>query len=444
MGASVTRHDFDWADDYHTHTRRRKAILEKYPQIRELMVYDPVFKWRVLSLVAIQIISFYLLRNVQNVAILSILAYFFGGVINHSLTLAIHDISHNQAYGYGRPLANRLFGMVANLPLGIPSSITFRKYHEDHHKYLGKVADTDVPTEWEGRFFNNTPRKVLWLFLNPLFYAIRPMIVSPKSITKLEILNLIIQLSFDWIIYYYCGLHVLLYMIIGTFICLGLHPIAGHFLTEHYVYFYESDYLKKLYTHQKDLGEKLLVPETFSYYGSFNAITFNVGYHVEHHDFPSIPSSLLPRVRQIAPEFYEPLCYHTSWIKALLRYIFDPRMNPFARIRRRELYMEYMNNNKVKYDSMVNEQQVKENNGDMNESNSNDMENVDQNSCLNVKHTHRDCWFSEYKCDNGQCIQAYAVCNGQSDCVDGSDEKQCHEQDFIYCDHGVSVHRSLW
>ena len=41
---------------------------------------------------------------------------------------------------------------------------------------------------------------------------------------------------------------------------------------------------------------------------------------------------------------------------------------------------------------------------------------------------HRDCWFSEYKCDNGQCIQAYAVCNGQSDCVDGSDEKQCHEQ----------------
>ena len=387
MGASVTRHDFDWADDYHTHTRRRKAILEKYPQIRELMVYDPVFKWRVLSLVAIQIISFYLLRNVQNVAILSILAYFFGGVINHSLTLAIHDISHNQAYGYGRPLANRLFGMVANLPLGIPSSITFRKYHEDHHKYLGKVADTDVPTEWEGRFFNNTPRKVLWLFLNPLFYAIRPMIVSPKSITKLEILNLIIQLSFDWIIYYYCGLHVLLYMIIGTFICLGLHPIAGHFLTEHYVYFYESDYLKKLYTHQKDLGEKLLVPETFSYYGSFNAITFNVGYHVEHHDFPSIPSSLLPRVRQIAPEFYEPLCYHTSWIKALLRYIFDPRMNPFARIRRRELYMEYMNNNKVKYDSMVNEQQVKENNGDMNESNSNDMENVEQNSCLNVKHS---------------------------------------------------------
>ena len=39
---------------------------------------------------------------------------------------------------------------------------------------------------------------------------------------------------------------------------------------------------------------------------------------------------------------------------------------------------------------------------------------------------HRACWFGEYKCDNGQCIQAYGVCNGQNDCIDGSDEKQCN------------------
>lgn len=366
MGANVTRLDYDWADDYHTHSRRRDAILRKYPEIRKLMTYDPVFKWRVLAMVATQCVSFYFLSYVNSFWVLFLCAYFFGGVINHSLTLAIHDISHNQAYGYGRPLANRLFGMVANLPIGFPSSVTFRKYHTDHHLFLGKQADTDVPTEWEGRFFTNSKLKVLWLIMQPFFYATRPLIVSPKPIEKLEVLNLVIQFAFNYLVVRFCGWHVLAYMILGTIVCMGLHPIAGHFLSEHYVFFYEEDYLEKLRVHQKELSEKLLVPDTFSYYGPLNAITFNVGYHVEHHDFPSIPSSLLPKVREIAHEFYEPLCYHTSWSKALFRYIMDPRMNPFARIRRKELFVEFMNGKRASFEAAQKkekEQQKTDSNG---------------------------------------------------------------------------------
>ncbi len=62
----------------------------------------------------------------------------------------------------------------------------------------------------------------------------------------------------------------------GSLLSMGIHPMAGHLITGHYLF-----------------AEGF---ETYSYYGPLNWITFNAGYHTEHHDFPAVPGSLLPQV----------------------------------------------------------------------------------------------------------------------------------------------------
>lgn len=74
--------------------------------------------------------------------------------------------------------------------------------------------------------------------------------------------------------------------------------------------------------------------ETASYYGPINRLALNVGYHNEHHDFPSIAWNRLPRLRALAPEFYDTLRYHTSWTRLLIDFIFDERYTLFSRVER--------------------------------------------------------------------------------------------------------------
>ena len=75
---------------------------------------------------------------------------------------------------------------------------------------------------------------------------------------------------------------------------------------------------------------------TFSYYGPMNRVAFNVGYHNEHHDLPSIPWNRLPAVRRAAPELYDTLEYHTSWTKLLFKFIFSREISLFSRMVRSE------------------------------------------------------------------------------------------------------------
>jgi sphingolipid delta-4 desaturase len=318
MGAifdKVTQDEFHYSYSDEPHVTRRAEIREKYPQVKDLFGYEPRTKYICTLVVVSQVAISYLVRDAPWWLLLTV-AYTFGGTVNHAMTLAIHELSHN--LGFKKPLHNKMFGIFANLPMGIPSAVTFKKYHMEHHRYQGEnMIDADIPTAWEGRIFVNAPMKLIWVLLQPFFYALRPLFVRPKTPGFWEFVNNFAVFGFDFLIYYNWGFKSVFYLIIGTLLGMGLHPVAGHFIAEHYVF--------------------VKGQETYSYYGPLNWVTFNVGYHNEHHDFPNIPGCRLPALRAMAPEYYDKIPHHTSWTKVIFDYIFDPAVGPFSRIKRSTL-----------------------------------------------------------------------------------------------------------
>lgn len=94
-------------------------------QVLKLCGPEPLTIPLVLGVVALQCACAYLLRNSAFLSWPFLLtSYIVGATANQNLFLAIHEISHNLAFR--SPIANRLLAIIANLPIGIPYSASFR------------------------------------------------------------------------------------------------------------------------------------------------------------------------------------------------------------------------------------------------------------------------------------------------------------------------------
>jgi sphingolipid delta-4 desaturase len=111
---------------------------------------------------------------------------------------------------------------------------------------------------------------------------------------------------------YWAGAGPFKYLVTATVFAIGLHPLGARWIQEHFA----------------------LAPdqETYSYYGPLNRVSFNVGYHHEHHDLITIPWRRLPQVRRIAPEFYNQLHSYSSWTALLARFLRDPDITLYSAI----------------------------------------------------------------------------------------------------------------
>ena len=189
-GGGQRRGDFFRSEQSEPHATRKEKILKAHPEVKQLMRHEPLTKYLVVLSVGAQVALSVVTLEWSWVAYLAVV-YVVGATINHSLFLAIHELSHN--LGFKKSEHNKLCGIIANLPIGIPYSITFKPYHMEHHRYQGEDGvDTDIPTALEAwlitktshSYLEHTVKKAVFMFFQIFAYAFRPMCVKPSLVPK--------------------------------------------------------------------------------------------------------------------------------------------------------------------------------------------------------------------------------------------------------------------
>jgi sphingolipid delta-4 desaturase len=311
----MKKNEFIFLQEPEPHRIRTKQILKTNPQVRDLIGKNPRSFIVIFTLVICQVVAAWLLKS-QSIWLVLAVAYLFGAFADHALFVMIHECAHKLIFKSKN--VNILAGIFANLPLVFPSSVSFARYHLKHHSFQGiHELDGDLPNKWEAKLINNYfIGKAVWLLFYPFFQLFRlSRLKEIKPLDKWMVLNFFAQVIFVTLICIFFGYTSLIYLACSFFFSVGLHPLGGRWIQEHYV------------VHEKQ--------ETYSYYGPLNKVAFNVGYHNEHHDFPSVPWNKLPQIKSSAASYYDSLESHTSWTKLFLRFLFDREISLFNRITRK-------------------------------------------------------------------------------------------------------------
>src|ERR1700749_1800299 len=266
----IKKTDFVYSQESEPHRIRTKKILKQFPHLRQLIGKNPSTIFAIVGLVAFQVVLAWFLRD-QSWWLVFGAAYLLGAFADHALFVMIHECTHKLLFK--NPNANRWAALLANVPQIFPSAISFEKYHIKHHAFQGiHELDADLPNKWEAKLINNSfLGKALWLLFFPVFQITR--VSRLKEIAPVDgwrITNFAIQIAFTAAIWYFTGFHAVSFLFLSFWFSIGLHPLGARWIQEHYLTITEEQ-------------------ETYSYYGSWNVLAFNVGFNNEHHDFPSIP-----------------------------------------------------------------------------------------------------------------------------------------------------------
>ncbi|KAL6053423.1 Sphingolipid delta(4)-desaturase DES1-like [Balamuthia mandrillaris] len=306
------RPDYVRVEHPQMHRSRRQQILKKYPAIKDLQRPSATTALWTLLLVVGQTWLAWFCQD-YHPALLFLLGYFVGAFIDHALWVLIHDYTHEAVFS-SSPL-NKFFLILCDLPHLWPGGISFRHFHRLHHGHLNETYnDPDLPSLLEDRLFGRSALgKASWLLFFPLIQSIRMSRYTAASfLDPWFSVNILMNAAYTYAAFLISGWGGLVYLFVSTLFSIGLHPLGARWVAEHYSFAPDQ--------------------ETFSYYGSANLVSFNIGYHNEHHDFPRVPWNLLPSVKKAAPDFYDNLKTHNSYVALLFNFIFNPNFTLRSRV----------------------------------------------------------------------------------------------------------------
>jgi len=317
------------------HPQRTREMLKAHPELSKLVGNDPSTFFYLLLIVGMQIaIAAFIVNYPWWVMVL--VAWTIGAVANHACFVINHEATHNLVL---RGNTNNLVvQVISNMAFFFPAAgVCFRYYHLHHHRYQGQMGfDADLAGPLEAKIFGSTKiGKIVWLFFFFLIEGIpRPLRIGAKIkvINPWVVGSFVYQMIFIIALGWAFGWPAPIYLALSTVAAVGLHPLGARWIQEHYV-FKEGQ-------------------ETYSYYGPFNKLMFNVGYHNEHHDLMGVPWSRLKKIKAIAPEFYDSLMAHYSYWKLLTKFIFDKNGSLYDRVVRPDRGKAKEASQKIAYETL--------------------------------------------------------------------------------------------
>ena len=238
----------------------------------------------------------YLLRAASWAAVL-LAAYLVGGSLWLLQFTLQHDAQHRNVFGPRWPLLNDALAWLLGAPALVPYRFGRRQKHLAHHRHLGEPGrDADRPSDRQVALSRRRGGRLLFLLVAPLASRARQLRRPADAAQTMLLTAGALLLG---------GPRTVAYLALGPLLGRTLHPFGAALLC----------------SHSYGPGNQAV---TYSYRGPLNWLFLNTGYHIEHHDFPSIPCSRLAQVTRLAPEFYDHLPRVDSWFTCMVNFVTGP------------------------------------------------------------------------------------------------------------------------